>query len=243
MISTRLFLVPAGLCELVLVKRWFRHLEVYLFLKHNCCGQTTINNEAISELAYDLALSPKTIRRSIEFLKERKWIGFNVRSGITCIRGFDSIRVIEKINSRKAYWFNITLIKSIKAFVIAVCYSEIIRRLRWAEGQKRGRPKQKAHLIFYPVPLNYFAEVYNCAKSTSSMYRRLAKEQHFIEVREDLRPISPEEYMCILELKEDDETKRIIRRGDRIYQQYSDRIQTNLLAKRRRSIFKTKSEP
>ena len=241
------YLVPAGLAELVLTNRLFRSFQIYLALKNACRGQIEITRDIKIIIAGLTGTSRKTIDRAIKDLLKSNWIGYDRKRDTYFIRGFDALRRIETIRSKRAYWFDIKHLKKVKSFVVACCYSEIrhqIFRRRLALVQKKGRSVQGASLpIFYPIALDFFSKVYKCAKSTSSVYRKLAAKDGFIVVDPDIRPMLIEgkilsaDHLGYLRQKiGQEDTRRLVCIDGGIYEQFPDQIKCKVSFKKRRRI-------
>ncbi len=237
--------VPAGIAVLVVQRKSFREFQVYIVLKKICSGQISLTGDIIETVGVKLGISESSVRRSIYKLKKRNWIGHDRRRKMHFIRGFDSIRVIERIPSTKSYRFYLKDIKKLKGFLIASCYAQIIdkmRKRRLAEVRVSWGTTQKVNLpSFFPVALLYLAKVCKCAKSTASIYRKIAESDGFITVKPILNPLIRDdayvEESKLTGLKMDKENgHRLVVRGRYIYQQETSRIRHYLKSKRRKHV-------
>lgn len=224
-------------------------------LKALCRGQLRINTDVIHTVAGILEIHPRTVQRSIKFLINRKWIGYNPVSEIHHIRGFDAIRIIEKIKPRRGYWFSICLIKNLKGFVIAACITDLINRqkTRWgaeARVRKRVRSKQKATAslpLFFPVSTVAMAKIYGISLCTASNYRKVAKNQGFIEIRKNCKRFLPQKlkvdskHLPLVRKFADDDGYHFAQYGE-VWTRGSDMIKTTLQGNKRRFVVGQKSK-
>jgi hypothetical protein len=190
-------LIPYQLVDKVFREKLSRIFQVYLLFKHYCDGKIRLNKEVLSELAESLSVSLKTIRRAIKRLRARNWIGYNPKTGITYVRGFDSLRIIEDCPSRQSVWFNIDHVQDFKAWAGAVVISWLIRKQRAKKYeeltgvQTKGGTIQPVNLPHYfPIACNAIAYYFSVSKTKAHHTKQNAFEKEFIDIQKDTTILS-----------------------------------------------------
>jgi hypothetical protein len=175
--------LPSGLALAVLRRGLITELKVFLLLKHISNGRLQITTETVSEVAARLALSPKTVKRAMGRLRKMNWLGLDARTGVTFVRGFDALRIIEKLPGRRAATFNVAIVPNIGPFLWAVAFSEALMvqkiklwRERAAGAAKKGTANQPSAPLpkFFPVAIRYVERMFGISRSTAQRGKRAA---------------------------------------------------------------------
>ena len=85
------FKIPISLCQLVLQKKLVKPFALYLILKTHGSGKLKINRSVINAIAHQQGVNQRTIKNNLARLCELNWTGFNPKSSILFVRGFDSL--------------------------------------------------------------------------------------------------------------------------------------------------------
>lgn len=241
--TRKYYLVPVDLALQVFKERTFREFQVWLLLKHWTNGHLHLNPAIIARLAAQLKTSSRTIERAIERLRKKNWLGYNPNNGITHIRGFDTLRIMEKLPGRLAVWFDIDRMPNLEAFTTACAFGSFVRAQKvrcWRErlgGKEKGvpiQPKRPATLPkFFPVALSLIEHQFGVPRSTACRYRKAANRAGFLLIHkknpEPLNFDNPWAY-----LKGFPEMRgRIFKRGGKWFLRQPDEVQTNITYKRR----------
>lgn len=103
------------------------------------------------------------------------WLGLDKNSHFTYVRGFDALRIIEKLPGRRAVTFNVENIPNVGSFLWAVAFSEavLIQKIKiWRERaagvEKKGTTHQPAVPLpkFFPVAIRYIERMFSVSRST-----------------------------------------------------------------------------
>jgi hypothetical protein len=235
------YLIPYNLALLIRRERLFREFQIWLLLKHWSNGHLELTPRIIARLASSLRCSPRTIARTVARLRERNWLGYNPNTGVTYVRGMDSLRMVERIPGRLAVWFDIDRILHTEAFLAACTESFFVRGQKvkaWrkrAAGvhSKRGTIQPAPVPVFFPVALSLHFSFFGIAKSTAARERKLAEAAGFLLIRKAPPiPITTNNPAAFLrgfpEL-----AGHIFERSGQWYIRPTDELKTNLLFKKR----------
>lgn len=201
-IQKNIFRLPVALCAFAVKKKSFRELQIYLYLKAKCCGQIRLNPEIIKTTAADLGVTIKTIQNNIKKLKQKNWLGSDPNYGYMFVRGFKKIMEIEKLEGRQAGFLDIDndlySYKKFKAYAISLTLSSLQKS---QQAQERDSRKQKVARAgsrakhaskFCEISCSSYSQIFEVSTKTASIYKRLAHEFNFIEVKKNLKRVDIE---------------------------------------------------
>lgn len=242
----RFYKVPVSILETVRADNLFAPFRLFMYFKRvSTSGQMQITTQTIKLAATDLGISEKSVKRHLEILQNRNWVG-RFSSGGYIIRSFDKLRIIEKTAGRTAVWIDTkSHLKHIREFVVSACLGKLAHRQQgklWREkclsGSESGNPnecKQISLPTSYPIACDAMKQIYGISKGTAFNWKRDANEAGFITVYKKLRPVAIDN---VLEWKRanPDYAHRLIKRDDRYFIQYPDKVKCNLKFTRRRSL-------
>lgn len=184
------YLIPVGLATLVFRERLTKEFQIWLLLKHWSNGRIEITPPIINALAANLNTSGRTVYRALSRLRERNWIGLNTTSGLSYVRGLDTLRIIEQCNGRGAVWFDVEAVRAMEGFVAGVAFAELIRRQKvkfWREAagaQKKGGATQPAPLPkFFPVAVRALEQIFGVPRSTVARAKKAAVAAGFLLIQ------------------------------------------------------------
>lgn len=177
------YLIPVSLATLVFRLRLEREFQTWLLLKHWSNGSLRVTPSVINDLATHLNTSARTIYRALSNLRRRNWIGYNPASGLSYVRGLDSLRIVEQCKGRAAVWFNIANVREIEGFVAGVAFGELIRAQKakqWREAagvHRKGGTIQPAPLpTFFPVAIRAIEKIFGVPRSSVARAKKAAVE-------------------------------------------------------------------
>ena len=248
------FKVPVPILEVVLKEGLFGPFRFFMYCKTvSTSGQMHFCPQTIRLAAKHLKISEKTVKRHLEILEKRNWIG-RFDSGGRIIRSFDKLRKIEKLSGRSAVWFDAKKhLYPFRAFVVSACVAQLIIRQRtnnwrareekresdFLPGSRRGKPIERKKLLpsFYPIACDAMRQIYGIALGTAFNWKKEAHNAGFIEVKKILIPIS-EGWVHGNQNK----AHHILRRGDRLLIQGTDQVRCNLRFTRRKWLCLSQKE-
>jgi len=187
---TKRILLPSELSIKVCKERLWKEYQIWILLKAISNGHIRLRGDQIEFLSNYLRMSEKTVRRKIKSLLGLNWIGYNPTSKYYFIRSIDTVRIIEKIAKRRAYWLELKYINDIKGFCAATMITELIisqkRKLsrRWAK--KQGR--QFKPPTFYKVSVKSLSKIFGLSQRNASVLRQTSTV-NFTEVRLNFKPL------------------------------------------------------
>lgn len=243
--SKRFFKIPGSILEIVLVQKLFAPFRLFMYFKTvSTNGQMRICPKVIALAAADLKISEKSVKRHLNILVDRNWVG-RFTSGGYIIRSFDKLRKIEKTVGRTAVWFDAQKhLNSFQEYVIASCITVLISKQRtklWKAqelpGSRRGKPierKSSAFPTFYPIACEAMKQIYGISIGTAYNWKQAAHKAGFITVKKILRPTNVNNGQEARRANPE-WAHRIIMRDNKYYIQYPDKVESYLKLTRRRS--------
>lgn len=181
-------LIPIGLCELVVVERLWTSFKVYIYLKAHSNGHLRLSGDADDSIYDELGIIRRTLFRSLRVLKNRNWIGKNKETGVTIINGFDVVRRLEKIYTRRGVWFDTKDLSELKNFVVSSLFTKLIiqqKRNGGRDDQLKGRSVKSRPFPYYPISLSSIVRIYNLKQSNASILRAKAAQSHYMKMCPD----------------------------------------------------------
>jgi len=198
--------IPVELCFYVLREKLLPTFKIYILLKMTCSGKDRITG--FEKEVYSEYCGYNTIRgfeNHLRKLTQLNWIGFNRKSKIYHIRGFEFIQKQLKLSSRTGFWFSITDMQSFDGII----YGAVIGYLSKSQGKKqridpeKGRSNQVLCKSpgFYPISSRALAKILNVSNSTASKMKQRAEEVGSIQIKRK-RIIEPATHDVYKRLKE-----------------------------------------
>lgn len=238
--------IPVQLCQWALKNKKVRELQVFLWLKLHCSGKIRINQEVLQKLTCDLGLkSVKTVKSSLTSLMDKHWVTQSKRSGYYFIKGFESIRRMERFDRRTAVEFSLSDIKKVKGFLISVVITNLIgsqkRRERAIEREKgHSKTLVRKPPIFFPIATGALAKILGVSISTAWEYKKIARRQKFIRIRKSRAELKMDthEFRNMRKYGEEAQVNKFRYEKDKIQEFLPDKIATNLRLTRRKKIFR-----
>lgn len=207
--------IPIDITHLTLREKFFRPLQVYIFLKSRCSGQLKISKSEIREVSSKLGTSADTIKRNLKKLRERNWVGYNPESGYYFIRGFKKIKQLEGSKYLTSVCLSVDRelcdFRIFKAFLYGASIGYLARyqkgkaRRRAGSERTKGSSKHNPELrlpTHYPVACEAMSKIFGISISTAHKYKKEADEHGFIDLRNN--------FNMVKKIPKDDEVKRNI---------------------------------
>jgi len=234
--------IPVELCFYVLSEKLLPSFKIYILLKMTCSGKqilTMYDKEIYSE--YSGYTCIKSFDNHIGKLIRVNWIGYNRKSKIYHIRGFEFIQELLGLRSRTGFWFRITDMQSFDG----VLYGAVIGYLSKNQGKKhridpeKGRSSQVLCKSpgYCPISNRYLAKILNISISTASLMKRRAEAVLSIKIKRKriIEPATPDVYKRLKETYPEKYIKPIIWKH-RFYQRLPDLIKPELKYGTRKKI-------
>lgn len=179
--------IPVSLSKWAIQNNFIRPFQLYIYLKSSCSGQRYISYQNRVDIANDLNLSERTIRRNLKKLLQANWIGYNPKSGRYFIRSFERVQYDLSLNSRSATKFDITEINKFKAFISGAVVTHYYNGTKWAKRCKerqKGRSKPK-HQEAIKVSANGLAYLLSVSKVRAHRIKKWAESKGYITIIPD----------------------------------------------------------
>ena len=187
----RFFKIPVSILEIVMGHNLFAPFRLFMYCKTVSNGQMRIYPETIRLASADLGISERTVKRHLEILQNRNWIG-RFKSGGYIIRSFDKLRAMEKTTGRSAVWFDAKKhLKPFREFVVSACLSQLVKRQKtklWRvtrlPGSRRGNPNERKRPLptSFPVACEAMRQIYGISIGTAFNWKHNAHKAGFITI-------------------------------------------------------------
>lgn len=248
--------LPIEWIYLVVNRRLFRSAQVYLYLKSISDGKTCIQPELVNEITEVLGLkSGKTTKKAIEKLLELNWVGYNPASKYYFVRSFKNVAFLHGFSRKTVAKFEIEYLGELKAYLIGAIIEDLIRKqkrrirklkvdtnnserehLRAERYKGRSFQPEEATASFFPLANKALAKILHISVQTAFEYKKLAKEQGYIEIKKNFKHIDISHKELWLYKKTIDEAEaakvRVLPLGnDRyiVYSQECDTVKSNVI--------------
>lgn len=236
-------LIPVEMCDYALRNKCVREVQLYVYLKSICDGRLLLAKGEFKLVSEDLGLkSVKTIRRHLNALQGKNWIGYSKELECYYIRGFEAIRRMEGFDSRTGAEFDIREIKSIKAFICGAVIGYLVtsqKRKEWLTERKNRRSQQVIHSSskYYPVAGKALAKILNISISTAHEHKRLAHKAGYVTIKNNRRLVKVDvKYVDDYRRSYPDIAHKVRVINDKVFIQEPDKVRSNLRFKSRKKI-------
>ncbi|MDQ0592176.1 DNA-binding transcriptional regulator YhcF (GntR family) [Chryseobacterium ginsenosidimutans] len=181
--------IPASLCEYALVNQKINQLKLYIYLKLNCSGEIRYDEKSYSKWAKELEVSSKTIKNSLSWLKNNKWVTVNSKKDTLRIISYKKLANKLCLKFKSGYLFEPTHYKYFKAMCCGVVITFYMNKKRYFNRQS-GNIKGfaiskncKRNKGFFPMPNNYLAKCIGVSLATAYRYKTEAEQRNFIDTK------------------------------------------------------------
>jgi len=229
--------IPIDVCKYVLRHRLVNQFRTYLMLKSMCDSKLKHDHERLSK---ELAISSKTLSKHLKELIKLNWIGFDSKSKMLFIRGFDRIRLTYKFKSRTAIVCTKNDFKHLSAFLFGAAISNILRAKKreiWRiAATKPGVAFASIrHPFYFEVANSYMAKVVDYSIEGSMKLKAKAEKAGYISTKENIEARS-QDLLNIIYHKKNPYGNLIVRCRSGIGFQRPDFISSNMKFSRRKKI-------
>lgn len=235
------YLIPLSLVELIFRERLYREFQIWMELKHRSNGHLKITPDVVRSLAIELNVSPKTVSRTVEKLKQRNWIGYNPKSGFSFIRGFKAVQIIEDLPGRLGVWFDVDQKKESRGFIGGSVISKLVREQRkkvWQERKgvhSKGGAFQPVPLpAFYPISCASLEQIYNVSTKVAWNAKNNASNGKFIHLKHVNKQIPIDHLKSYLEGFPENKG-RVFKKGGNWFLRLPDMVKMNVSFGKRES--------
>ena len=188
--------IPVEVCEYVIRKKFYRPMQVYIFLKVNCSGKIKKKELDYKIIAEALCLkSTRAVRNNLNILLKSNWMGYCKKSGYYYVRAFEKIRQMYGFYARTAAYFDGNEIHHMKAFIAAVKIAYLVnkqKRKKRATERVQGRSIHIARSSsqYYPLANEAMAKVLEISISTAYQLKLLASNAGYIHIKKTFEEIN-----------------------------------------------------
>ena len=232
--------IPIELCSFVLKYRIVNPFHSYLIMKSKCSGKLKFDKKELSKV---LNVSNKTLDKHLFELRKLNWVGYNPKSGILFIRGFEKIREMHYFKSRLAIVCTETDLKTFRPFLFAGAASSIIlfkkRQIRRFLAEKKGNAYHRNRQpFFHPLSVGYLAKLIHFSMSGVVKLKTQAEAAGYITTKEDIQAtVIPFLQISHYWIPKNENRGYFQKKGKFIGIQSPDLISTNMdFSKRKKSV-------
>lgn len=232
--------VPIDLSKYALENKKINEVRLYLYLKSKSDGYIYAKDDRIEAAAKDLDICGKTLKKHLNWLLREGWLIMNeAKSGIRIISYKNLDKKISFEYARGSIMVK-TDICNYKYFAIASVIQFQIRGLQW-RNHKAGYVKWYPELSEVPpyplLPINYLAKAMRIPKSTVARYMRQAKKKKYIKTKKMFLNLQiADVHLGKIKKYGYNNPDCIRRKKSIIHYQLPNRIETNMLIRRKRSL-------
>ncbi len=206
---------------------------VYICLKTRCSGKIRLNKSVIGAVAAQMNCSTRTIQNNIRRLRRWDWIGYNAKSGIYFVRGWQRITEIEKIQypERSAAIFEIDELPELKEFLFAAYIQKLIRykRAKQTKAAYQTRRAKQPEPCFHPFSIRYLAKIFKLSPRAIYMLKQSATKAGLIEYKANFEPTNYDVNTFRPLLNNAMPGENYVIRDHKIFLRKSDLIKSNVL--------------
>lgn len=223
------FVVPLAILQIVAREQFFDEFQLFIYLKSISDGGLKMNRAVLRSASHHLECHQKTVKRRLERLKKRNWIG-TFKCGVLILRSFNELFRVEKIDhSQTAAIFYTSDLKKLTAFVVSACigYLVIAQRAKLWKKRRGHQPGAKKAIPIppgaslptsFPVACKYIADIFGVSISTASEWKRMGANAGFLSVEKQLEYVDIDNRMEYKRLGNEDDHFIVFRKGYYFYQ-------------------------
>lgn len=226
-------LVPVSLCQYVLRERLVREFQIYVYLKClTTAGTIVLKRKDINNMANDLGLNRKTVKRALQSAIQLNWIGNNGCKYY--MRSYDTFKMMIGNNSRTHVFYYQDVHKDFKAFLIGAVIGYWVRHIKKKGSRLRSQIKGSGisispHSSYVPFSNIIISNLLNCSITTASNYKNLARKNKLISVKPQYRITKfPLNELNRLRRYDENNSRAIVAQDGKICYQLPDLIKSNL---------------
>lgn len=193
--------IPADWALIVCREKAFNEAKLFIWLKMRYGGKFELTSNVRLEICRALNTHKRTNKRLLKELISKNWLGYNQKTKMVYPRGFETIRKMEDIPSRKAYSFHFSEFSSFKEFILAAAISVYIGRKRykiWLKNRGEGGfTKEGKHFksfapVLTAISNKALAGHFNISVSTASIWKSKAVHIGYMIRHRSFEQLSPD---------------------------------------------------
>lgn len=167
------FSVPYDLFKYCHDKNKISAIKLFLWLKFEF-GPTYHDSQLIlPDTAKSLCISTRTVQKALLWLHQEKFIGYSKKNRLHHLRGFDTLRKMNKWTGRASYRIQQHQLRYIKPFIYAINYKRAAYKQRNDETRKRDGELQSS-LISGQCAASYYAKRFGVSERTAFKHKKEA---------------------------------------------------------------------
>ncbi len=239
-------IIPVDLLIFTLKYKKVNQVKLYIALKSLFNGQFKEDGKSIQLICETLGYKcTKTFYSNFNWLIRNKWIIF--RKKYCIIKSFAKIRFKTQSFSKRGVIFTPSNdLKSFRPFVYGavITYSMKLKRA-WERysGTIKGSPYKKYHprSSSFNLPVTYLMKILNLSKGTASNYKNIAANAGYLSVEKVYTPLNVSGAILsnYKRYADDKQLKKLRVRKGKLFHQESDKITSDMIVKRKRSLRNT----
>lgn len=234
--------VPIAILVDSLKYKRVNQIKLLLYLKCTTSGHFKLNPKNIDEVTRALNWkTTKTFHKHLQWLLENHWITFNSKTQSYRLRSYNQLYKKLDSKSRSGVFMDISHFQDYRAFIYAAVITwgmTAKRRTDKKSERKQGRSRKSLPKYqYYTFPLRYAAKMLDLHYSTISRYKTLAEQQGYLKIIKQFERV--EIAVCHLDNMRkylEEEAYRFTVKGNRLYLQKADIIQSVIHLKYKKRI-------
>ncbi len=237
--------IPIDLIKYAIMHKSINQLKLFIGLKDLTSGQFILNKHSIEQFSNRIEVTPKTLKKHIGWLLNKKWITLNSKTGSYRVISFDQLsRKLKHVSKTGALFFT-SYYKDFRGFVYAAFITYWMKYLyrnnnkNWDKSKpmrNKGRTKKSLAPDFYYLPHSYLAKVLHSTKDTAVKYRHTAIKSGFLTVKKSYSKINLNIEQIDLFKSSINEPDKIVRRGSKIYKQEADLLCSSIILRTKKNL-------
>lgn len=227
-------LIPTDIAKQVLITKRSHLFATYLCLTSRCRGKIKACDLNLLDIAKQQNCSLRTIKNHLHQLLVINWIGYNPKSQVYFIRGWSTLRSLEKIEFKENAYaiFDFASLPYLREFLFAAYIQRISRYKRWKKRIETAHfmPSAKQSQTDYlPFSVRYLGLIFNLSNRTIFQLRRSCLKHNLLALHANIEKTEYDisHYGILIKYDRPDDSYYIVR--DKIvYKRSSDLIKSNV---------------
>jgi hypothetical protein len=229
------FHIPTDIAWYVLSRKQTKPFALYLFLKYQCSGMIRLNDDLVKKAKVLLKYAAeKSIKNNLQKLLKLNFIGFNQKTGIYYMRGWNTIQNNIGTQQRTAAIFEEEDFSRLQVFLFAAIIQKQLRRKRYQAAQLRASAFQPdTGFPPFSFSVRYIAKILHISICLCHALKNAAKKSGYIEVNESWKPTRFEAVYLNKMIRHEPDQWYKIRQG-KIHIRQPDLIKSNVVIVKRK---------
>lgn len=188
--------IPVELCFFAFRKHFVRQLQLFVYLKAESDGYWELSIEKEKQIAEALGLkTDRAVRKNLNALRQRNWIGFDKVSKRYFIRSYERILMQENCKSLTRAEFNLQEIKQFKAFAAGAVMCYLINQQKkqlWLAARNKRGAFPTGH-SYFPISVIALKKILGVSQYTAQRLRELSVRYGYVierkqKVKTNIKP-------------------------------------------------------